>query len=304
MPNDCLNILFLSHSDKSRLEEAVAAYNKCELLKYFVPPPEDDPTSDWLNWRISNWGTKWDIYDIRPVQLGFDSSEVKLSFCTAWSPPIEAYYAAVEKHGFKVEGYYHEVLLMFCGVSIPNKRELTLHYQKGDEVPQDIDDVLSAGLLPPRRRARKTDENHASLKFIELLEYLYGDGEFVSENSSHGIRFWTRDIAPPHEMKDFKKFFNAWLKKEPIGCIAADGYRVIDIDGKDYYAHDLIYLYMTGKWPTGEIEHINDNKDDNRWGNLTIRHPGILRPCHTTLLAKARKASQGGDQKKAQDGND
>lgn len=46
------------------------------------------------------------------------------------------------------------------------------------------------------------------------------------------------------------------------------GYWHIGIDGKDYLAHRLAWLYMTGAWPTNQIDHINGVRDDNRISNL------------------------------------
>jgi hypothetical protein len=34
---------------------------------------------------------------------------------------------------------------------------------------------------------------------------------------------------------------------DQIGYINSDGYRIITIDGIDYYGHDLAFLYMTGE---------------------------------------------------------
>jgi hypothetical protein len=93
----------------------------------------------------------------------------------------------------------------------------------------------------------------------------------AEEEALPKITFRQRDIAWPHELKEFSKFFNARLNKESIGRINTNGYRVINIEGREYYAHDLVYVYMTGEWPKVAIEHFNGNRDDNRWENLRLR---------------------------------
>jgi hypothetical protein len=46
------------------------------------------------------------------------------------------------------------------------------------------------------------------------------------------------------------------------------GYRYIGVDGRRIPSHRLAWLYMTGDWPDGEIDHINRDRADNRWSNL------------------------------------
>lgn len=53
----------------------------------------------------------------------------------------------------------------------------------------------------------------------------------------------------------------------PVGCKAA-GYIVIGINTKKYPAHRLAWLYVYGKFPEKEIDHINMVRDDNRLCNL------------------------------------
>lgn len=55
---------------------------------------------------------------------------------------------------------------------------------------------------------------------------------------------------------------------QQAGSLDNRGYRQIVINGKFYYAHRLAWLWMTGKIPDFEIDHVNLNKDDNSWGNL------------------------------------
>ncbi|TIW28719.1 MAG: HNH endonuclease [Mesorhizobium sp.] len=67
------------------------------------------------------------------------------------------------------------------------------------------------------------------------------------------------------------------------GSRAVLGYWVIGVADKSYKAHRLAHLYMTGAFPTDQIDHINGNREDNRWVNL--------RPATNT--ENARNASVG-----------
>jgi hypothetical protein len=52
-------------------------------------------------------------------------------------------------------------------------------------------------------------------------------------------------------------------------------YTMIVIDRKQYRAHRLAWLYMTGQWPDGQIDHINGDKHDNRFSNLRVATPAM-----------------------------
>lgn len=51
------------------------------------------------------------------------------------------------------------------------------------------------------------------------------------------------------------------------------GYIRIDVLGKQYPAQRLAWLYMTGNWPSLQIDHVNLNKSDNKWINLREATP-------------------------------
>jgi hypothetical protein len=46
------------------------------------------------------------------------------------------------------------------------------------------------------------------------------------------------------------------------------GYYQINIFGRPYAVHRLIFLYMTGSFPKHDVDHINGDRTDNRWLNL------------------------------------
>ena len=47
-------------------------------------------------------------------------------------------------------------------------------------------------------------------------------------------------------------------------------YCSIGIDYKRYQAHRLAFLYMTGEFPSGPIDHIDHDFRNNRWENLRV----------------------------------
>ena len=68
-----------------------------------------------------------------------------------------------------------------------------------------------------------------------------------------------------------------WLQCPPgrarVGAQAAvnvdtNGYRRVQVEGVRYRAHRLAWLYVTGRFPAEEIDHINRDPSDNRIANL------------------------------------
>lgn len=45
------------------------------------------------------------------------------------------------------------------------------------------------------------------------------------------------------------------------------GYLSVSIGKKQYLAHRVIFMMITGQWPE-HVDHINHIKHDNRWENL------------------------------------
>ena len=73
-----------------------------------------------------------------------------------------------------------------------------------------------------------------------------------------GLFFW---VQPPKR--------HPRLQEYAAGGIST-GYVTIKIDGKKYRAHRLAWLYVHGKWPDGDLDHINGCPLDNRIANLRI----------------------------------
>jgi hypothetical protein len=52
------------------------------------------------------------------------------------------------------------------------------------------------------------------------------------------------------------------------GSADSYGYLQTKIDGRMYLNHRLAWMHVNGEWPSGQIDHINGCRSDNRFENL------------------------------------
>jgi hypothetical protein len=71
-------------------------------------------------------------------------------------------------------------------------------------------------------------------------------------------------------VSDFKMFYGGVRYKSgsTAGGPRKHGYIGISVDGKRYLAHVLAWLYVTGSFPYGDIDHIDGDPRNNRFENL------------------------------------
>ena len=61
----------------------------------------------WYDWRVQNWDTKWDAYDVSVVDD--DPENMEITFNTAWSPPESICSALREQYpDVSVSWFYDE----------------------------------------------------------------------------------------------------------------------------------------------------------------------------------------------------
>ena len=167
MPNWCNNSVEIRHTDPAMIKRAHDALERGEFLNEFHPvPPDlkivagrvgDDEDAEqqalvlqenanrakygytnWYDWCVNEWGTKWVVGDEGSATLNEDGS-LTASFDSAWAPPIEAY-RVLEDLGFEIKAYYFEGGMMFAGI-----------YEDGDDDYYEVGSMNSSeafDLLP------------------------------------------------------------------------------------------------------------------------------------------------------------
>ena len=103
---------------------------------------------------------------------------------------------------------------------------------------------------------------------IEELERLF------VPNFETGKLFWKE--LNPSDFKDRKKsatsqcnWWNSrYANKEAFTSYDVYGYKIGRIRGKGYKAHRVLFALYYGRWPEGDIDHINRDKADNSIKNI------------------------------------
>lgn len=114
-------------------------------------------------------------------------------------------------------------------------------------------------------------------KFITHLNQDRSDNRF--ENLGEAQTYDKKDITSDEarQMFDYNPHTGSlkWKNKRSgvssdreAGCFEQDGYRQIRVNGASIRAHRLVWLIVTGDWPSKHIDHINGIKSDNRFANL------------------------------------
>ena len=159
MPNDCNNSFTITNITTEQWQAITMTFQvrgvgyQQDFLETFYPEPDysvtpvadtypeisaqhakteeererilrNEPTireNSWYDWRIQNWGTKWDVYSCcNDWEDEQPSTEFNASFCTAWSPLSAEFMAVLSKHfpGAILTNFYDEEGEDFCGVTV------------------------------------------------------------------------------------------------------------------------------------------------------------------------------------------
>ena len=87
---------------------------------YKGPQPKIDGFDNWYDWRVKNWGTKWDIDPKEGLEFtdnGDGTAQISGWFESAWAPPIQAYDTFLDDmDGCSLTADYHEPGMDFAGI--------------------------------------------------------------------------------------------------------------------------------------------------------------------------------------------
>lgn len=102
-------------------------------------------------------------------------------------------------------------------------------------------DALNRSVSMPEMKRRMTQAEHGLTadRFRALFEYCPDTGEFFRRK-----------------------------KGNQVGFVGTDGYLRVTVDDVQYSANRLAWLYMTGAWPQGLVDHRDGDITNNIWKNL------------------------------------
>jgi hypothetical protein len=212
MPNWCSNELKIQGNPKelSKLikkvqitkSEATENHYESVFSCHRVIPRPIDQEANWYDWNVTNWGSKWDLNDVR-FDGEVEDKEVSYYFESAWSPVvpvIEALAKEFKKLSFTYA--FYETGSDYWG---------ELEYKKGELVSEEGGDVSSAGC---ERLEYLMGGHHYCAECYDLVE-CYGDKtpnlceDCLANDDEQEVSLWegeTNDSQTSSPVKDVSGF--------------------------------------------------------------------------------------------------
>ena len=149
MPNYCQNEVTFTHPDIEKLNELYFQFERVgenaddedgQPFQYLYPThPELLANGGWYEWRIQNWGTKWDVTSARVIEFDPEAKTLTVMFNTAWSPPTALYQYLHEQTDWRVDAVYFEAGMGFYGWFNEDGAE---HHRS---MPDHLQRIITAG---------------------------------------------------------------------------------------------------------------------------------------------------------------
>jgi hypothetical protein len=132
MPNYCYNRVEINGEGAEKIANKIESketpfdftkifpepdYDKIEVEPTFPNKETDDSDFSmpkWWDWRVQNWGTKWNSFDCEVTIL--EDDQVEYTFNTAWGPPEGVIYKLRELYpDVSITAFYDEPGMELAG---------------------------------------------------------------------------------------------------------------------------------------------------------------------------------------------
>ena len=185
-PTDTLKPLW-DETQKTGLLQAMKPMPK-ELENTTSPAPQEgepqplvDGFDNWYDWRVSNWGTKWDVdtEGLEYTDNGDGTAVISGYFESAWSPPIDAYQtfcddmdncsldAYYDEGGMDFAGHWYDGVDDFCDNVSEYARNVIKNGDSGSDLYDHLDDYLE--LTEQRREYIEEELNEEAQKVHDFV---------------------------------------------------------------------------------------------------------------------------------------
>ena len=185
-PTDTLKPLW-DEAQKTGLLQAMKPMPK-ELEDTTSPAPQEgepqplvDGFDNWYDWRVSNWGTKWDVDTdgLEYTDNGDGTAVISGYFESAWSPPIDAYQtfcddmdncsldAYYDEGGMDFAGHWYDGVDDFCDNVSEYARNVIKNGDSGSDLYDHLDDYLE--LTEQRREYIEEELNEEAQKVHDFV---------------------------------------------------------------------------------------------------------------------------------------
>lgn len=120
MPNWCDNEVVITSDDPAVLQkimEIAPGEDTKFSMENFVPTPNELLDGEgWYDWRVNNWGTKWDLGD--EVFIDQMGEGISLGYQTAWAPNVNFWAQFSKMYPVKISHRYFEEGVCFIGEAL------------------------------------------------------------------------------------------------------------------------------------------------------------------------------------------
>lgn len=143
------NLVFISHTNKTKLKDLFDRIHDEGIFAYIFPPPlelcdeeilqDEERAENLVNWKIENWNTSFEPeMSEEKCKISTNGAYLTLRFDTLHWPPI-GIYDELLRQGYRVRAYYWEPDACICGSYINGELE-HIHYRENEvDIPMDID---------------------------------------------------------------------------------------------------------------------------------------------------------------------